>query len=135
MVGNSIGVDFGGIMTHGDDFCPEKVTAAWLYWSDWTDVSSNLLFLSFLNINFFVQEWKEDSNLEADCNDGNGGGGDDDDNGNDGEDEPCATGNACAGCPIWSEVNGVRYCCANNCNYGSVSVEEENGHVVCHCRH
>ncbi len=80
-----------------------------------------------------MQDWKEDFDLEAKCNNGEGGDGDDD--GGEGEDEPCATGVACEGCPIWSEVNGVRYCCAKNCNSGSVSVEAENGNVLCKCRH
>ena len=50
-------------------------------------------------------------------------------------DEPCASGPACNGCNVWSEVNGVKYCCANNCDYGYVEVSYENGNVVCHCHH
>ncbi len=73
------------------------------------------------------QEWKEDSALKVRCDNNDGGGG--------GDDEPCASGEQCRGCNVWSEVNGVLYCCKENCNSGSISVEEDNGIVTCHCRH
>ena len=58
-----------------------------------------------------------------------------DNNGPDPPSDECASGPACNGCNIWSEVNGVRYCCARDCDYGSVEVSYENGNVICHCYH
>ena len=49
--------------------------------------------------------------------------------------ESCASGSDCANCNIWAEANGVRYCCAKNCDYGRVEVSTENGNVICHCYH
>merc|ERR1712080_194083 len=45
--------------------------------------------------------------------------------------ESCTWGAACDGCNVWSEVNGVRYCCATNCDSGSLDVHSENGEVIC----
>ena len=52
MVGHEIGVDKGGLMNRGSGFCAEDSTQPWLYWADW------------------MEEWKEDSDLEAKCNNG-----------------------------------------------------------------
>lgn len=73
---------------------------------------------------FQIQEWRQDSNMEVNC-DGNNGGNDDD--------KGCASGPVCDQCNIWASVNGVKYCCAQNCDYGYVEVSSENGQVVCHC--
>merc|ERR1712228_46091 len=49
--------------------------------------------------------------------------------------EPCTWGDYCDNCAIWSEADGVKYCCANNCDSGSIDVSTENGEVVCTCYH
>ena len=49
MVGHEIGVDKGGLMNRGSGFCAEDSTQPWLYWADW------------------MEEWNEDSDLEAKC--------------------------------------------------------------------
>lgn len=107
MVGTKVGQDIGGILYRGSPICPEEATNDWEYWSDWQD------------------KWVEDWTLKAKCNDDNGGD----------DDEPCTSGSACDDCNIWAAVNGVKYCCAQDCNYGSVDVSTENGHVVCKCNH
>ena len=52
MVGHEIGVDKGGLMNRSSGFCAEDSTQPWLYWADW------------------MEEWNEDSDLEAKCNNG-----------------------------------------------------------------
>jgi len=49
--------------------------------------------------------------------------------------EPCTWGAACNGCDVWAEQDGVRYCCANQCDWGDVWVWGENGEVKCECTH
>merc|ERR1719189_1410823 len=100
MIGHEIGKDQGGVLNKGDSFCPEDSTRKWEYWNDWQE------------------EWTEDSFMEVKC---------DDDDGNNDDAKECATGSACDDCNIWAEVNGVKYCCATNCDYGHVEVESQNG--------
>lgn len=45
----------------------------------------------------------------------------------------CNSGIDCMGCDVWTEHNGVAYCCAANCDYEDVFVWEENGEVHCTC--
>ena len=45
------------------------------------------------------------------------------------------SGPACDDCDIWAEANGVRYCCAENCDSGYIEVSTENGNVMCSCYH
>jgi hypothetical protein len=59
----------------------------------------------------------------------------DDDDDEDGDGEACKSGSKCDNCNIWSAVNGVKYCCANDCNSGSIDVSSVNGVVTCVCRH
>jgi hypothetical protein len=73
-----------------------------------------------------LKAWNEDWTFEAKCDNG-----DDDD----GDDEACTYGSACDSCNIWSAVNGVKYCCAKDCNSGSIDVSSVNGVVTCVCRH
>eukprot|EP00091_Calanus_sinicus_P002288 TRINITY_DN1230_c0_g1_i1.p1 TRINITY_DN1230_c0_g1~~TRINITY_DN1230_c0_g1_i1.p1 ORF type:complete len:186 (-),score=61.14 TRINITY_DN1230_c0_g1_i1:40-552(-) len=49
--------------------------------------------------------------------------------------DPCTFGAACDDCGVWAEVNGVRYCCASQCDWGNVFVWTENGQVQCQCTH
>ena len=49
--------------------------------------------------------------------------------------EACATGSLCDGCSQTAEQDGVVYCCAKDCNSGSLDIHTENGNVVCECRH
>ena len=80
--------------------------------------------------NIIFQSWTEDSNLEAEC-DKNGGGGNDVTTPK--PDTGCASGPICDNCNIWVAINDVKYCCANNCDYGYVEAETGNGGVICHC--
>lgn len=105
MIGNEIGRDLGGVLSRTTSQCPENANL-WEYWNDWQE------------------EWRQDSNMEVNCDDNNGGGGDD---------KGCASGPVCDSCSVWASVNGVKYCCASNCDYGYVEVSSENGQVICHC--
>ena len=117
MVGPSVGQDYGGILNREGGACPDQLTRDWEYWNDW------------------YEEWKTDVSFEAKCS------------GSPGPDptskpttmnpnyEACTWGAACDGCSIWHEHNGVRYCCANDCNSGGISVSTENGEVTCYCYH
>ena len=128
MVGRQIGRDSGGIMNTSPAFCPEDSTINWQYYNNWLEVGFFLFFMrNFLTLfKIFTKQWSEDSNMEVTCYAKND---------EVSPDEPCASGPACNGCNVWSEVNGVKYCCANNCDYGYVEVSYENGNVVCHCHH
>ena len=115
MVGPSIGQDYGGILNREAGSCPDKLNRDWEYWNDW------------------LEEWDSDFGFEVICS------------GSPGPDptskpttmnpdyEACTWGAACDGCSIWHEHNGVRYCCANGCNSGGISVSTENGEVTCYC--
>ena len=113
IVGLEIGVDYGGILNRELGHCPDQLGMDWEYYRDWTDT------------------WEKDWLLTATCN------------GNPGPDpttpgpdhEPCTFGDVCYNCNVWSEVNGVRYCCANNCNSGGIHVDSQNGQVNCYCYH
>merc|ERR1712154_527266 len=109
MVGPNVGEDFGGILNRDAGECPESLSMEWEYHRDWTD------------------SWEADWTLEASC--GNSGPTPDP------EAEPCTWGHYCDNCDIWSEANGVRYCCATDCNSGSLDVSTSNGEVVCTCHH
>merc|ERR1719402_324355 len=114
MVGHSVGQNYGGIRNKEDSTCPQDMVRNWEYWMDWTE------------------EWQEDSDLEAKCQNGPTSG----PNPTMPPDaESCTWGAACDGCNVWSEVNGVRYCCATNCDSGSLDVSTENGEVICWCNH
>ena len=67
--------------------------------------------------------------MEVKCDNNGGGGGGDDDNPTGG----CASGSYCDNCNIWVAINDVKYCCANNCDYGYVEAETGNGGVICNC--
>ena len=110
MVGPNIGQDWGGILNREAGQCPEALTSDWEYYMDWTD------------------SWEEDWTMEAGCE--NSGGPTEDPNS-----EPCTWGSFCDDCLIWSEANGVRYCCAQNCDTGEIEVSTENGEVTCRCYH
>ena len=105
MIGKEIGKDFGGVLNNDDGFCPENFNILWKYWNDFRD------------------EWVEDSNMEVTCE------GDDPTPGPGG----CASGSVCDSCNNWASVDGVKYCCAENCDYGYVSVSSSNGVVTCDC--
>ena len=45
----------------------------------------------------------------------------------------CTSGSVCDSCNNWASVDGVKYCCAQNCDYGYVSVSSSNGVVTCDC--
>jgi len=113
----TIGAEIGdneslGIRHIGQDSCPEYVKVeTWEYWMDW------------------MNEWEEDLWMEANCSDGP------DPGPTDGPVEPCATGSLCDGCDIWQEQDGIKYCCAHDCDHGSLNVHTENGEVICECRH
>eukprot|EP00092_Neocalanus_flemingeri_P096558 GFUD01122927.1.p1 GENE.GFUD01122927.1~~GFUD01122927.1.p1 ORF type:complete len:202 (-),score=45.03 GFUD01122927.1:47-622(-) len=109
MVGPNVGQDFGGVLNREAGTCPENLSRDWEYYSD------------------FMDSWEEDWTMEATC--GNNGPTPDPDA------EACTWGQYCDGCAIWSEANGVRYCCANNCDSGSLDVSTSNGEVVCTCHH
>jgi len=49
--------------------------------------------------------------------------------------EPCSWGSACDGCDQWAEMDGVRYCCASQCDWGDVYVWTDDGQVWCECYH
>jgi len=111
----TIGAEIGdqeslGIRHIGQDACPEYVKVeTWEYLGPFG--------------------WDEDLWMEANCSDGP------DPSPTDGPLEPCATGSLCDGCDIWQEQDGIRYCCARDCDHGSLNVHTENGEVVCECRH
>merc|ERR1711971_1471179 len=86
MMGPEPGRDFGGVLNRGSGSCPEELTSAWEYYVDWTD------------------SWDEDSWMEVTCSDNN--------QPTSPPGEPCTWGSYCDDCDIWSEANGVRYCCA-----------------------
>merc|ERR1711910_61401 len=109
MVGPNVGQDYGGVLNREGGLCPETLTQDWEYYRDWTD------------------SWEQDWSLEVTC--GTDGPTPDPDG------EPCTWGEYCEGCAIWNEHDGVKYCCANNCDYGSVDVSTSNGEVVCTCHH
>jgi len=113
MVGPSIG-QVGGIRNKEDGSCPYNLHQDWEYYRDWTS------------------SWEEDWTMEATC----------DSHPTNKPDptippdhESCTWGATCNGCQVWSEVNGVRYCCAQNCNSGSIDVSTEDGQVICWCSH
>merc|ERR1739838_922564 len=49
--------------------------------------------------------------------------------------DPCTWGSGCDDCSQTTEFNGVRYCCATQCDWGEVFVWTENGQVMCECYH
>eukprot|EP00088_Acartia_fossae_P060709 TRINITY_DN72738_c0_g1_i1.p1 TRINITY_DN72738_c0_g1~~TRINITY_DN72738_c0_g1_i1.p1 ORF type:complete len:117 (-),score=22.09 TRINITY_DN72738_c0_g1_i1:35-385(-) len=116
MVGTNPGEDFGGIMNREQGNCPENLRSDWLYWDN------------------FFEEWQSDWQLTAKC-DGSPGPGPTTEDPDPVNPEPCTWGDVCYSCNIWAEVNGVRYCCANDCNSGGIETSTENGQVNCYCYH
>jgi len=114
MVGPDVGKDYGGILNRESGECPSQLNRDWEYWSDWSE------------------SWESDMMFEAKCA---GGPGPDPDTTPSPVHEPCTWGDVCYSCNIWSEVNGVRYCCANDCNSGGIWAGSENGQVNCYCYH
>ena len=110
MVGPRVGEDYGGILNRQGGTCPESLTADWEYYMDWTD------------------SWESDWTMSAVCE-----GGEDSTHHPDGE--PCTWGHFCDDCDIWSEANGVRYCCATDCDTGHIEISTSNGEVSCTCYH
>jgi len=49
--------------------------------------------------------------------------------------EPCTWGSSCDDCSVTTEFNGVRFCCATQCDWGEVFAWMENGQVECECYH
>jgi len=114
MVGPTLGENYGGILNRQSGICPGQLSETWEFWNDWLD------------------GWDTDLGLEAKCAGAPGPGPNTTPSGNN---EPCTWGSACDSCGVWSEANGVRYCCANDCNSGGISVSTENGNVNCYCYH
>jgi len=115
MVGPNPGKDYGGILNREQGVCPESITRDWEYYDDW------------------MEEWDEDWSLTVKCTGAPGP--DKTTTKNPINPEPCTWGNVCYSCNIWAEVNGVRYCCANDCNSGGIETWTENGAVNCYCYH
>ena len=122
-IGDKLGVNMAGILNFGDETCPTENTEVWeVYaWKDGYD------------------DWTPDPELRVTC---------------EGDSPPtnasssssitstetsreaCTWGSFCDGCSIWSSVNDVKYCCANNCNSGGIYVEpDSNGNIDCYCYH
>merc|ERR1712110_640109 len=95
--------------TVGQDF-GGGLNRDWEYYMDWMD------------------SWEEDWTLEARC-EGDPGPTPDP------ESDPCTWGSYCDGCDHWAEADGVKYCCATDCNNGDVEVSTSNGDVTCRCYH
>merc|ERR1711915_190250 len=114
MVGPTLGENYGGILNRNNGICPDQLPDYWEYWSDWTE------------------EWESGFSFEATCS---GGPGPNPNTTPSPNYEPCTWGSSCDFCDVWSEANGVRYCCANDCNSGGISVSTENGEVQCYCYH
>merc|ERR1712130_29977 len=110
MMGPEPGRDFGGVLNRGSGNCPEELTSPWEYYVDWTD------------------SWDEDTWMEVTCSGNNP-------NPTSPPGEPCTWGSYCDDCDIWAEANGVRYCCAVDCDHGSIDVSTSNGEVTCTCHH
>ena len=49
--------------------------------------------------------------------------------------EPCTWGHFCDDCDIWSEADGVKYCCATDCDTGEIEISTSDGEVSCTCYH
>ena len=49
--------------------------------------------------------------------------------------EPCTWGQFCADCDIWAEAEGVRDCCATDCDTGEIEISTSDGEVSCTCYH
>ena len=45
----------------------------------------------------------------------------------------CTSGPVCDSYKYWNSVNGVKYCCAQNRDYGYVSLSISNGVITCDC--
>ena len=57
MVGETVGMDYGGLLNRGTETCPESLTTYWDYWHT------------------MFESWEEDQWLEAVCDGGDSGGG------------------------------------------------------------
>eukprot|EP00088_Acartia_fossae_P050769 TRINITY_DN5693_c0_g1_i1.p1 TRINITY_DN5693_c0_g1~~TRINITY_DN5693_c0_g1_i1.p1 ORF type:complete len:208 (+),score=35.96 TRINITY_DN5693_c0_g1_i1:48-626(+) len=117
MVGPDPGVNHGGILNYEKGACPEDLTQDWWYWDD------------------FFEEWDTDWSMEAKCTGSPGPDNSSTKSPDPVDPEPCTWGDVCYSCDIWAEVNGVRYCCANDCNHGGIETSSENGQVMCYCYH
>merc|ERR1712168_925916 len=85
MVGPNVGQDFDGVLNRDTGAYPEGLVQDWEYYRDWTG------------------SWEADWTMDVSC--GTSGPTPDPDG------EPCTWGHYCDDCNIWSEANGVRYCC------------------------
>ena len=127
-VGDQPLVNMGGLINWGDAVCPSQLQQVWSFYR-WGDGEIN--------------DWDEDPLLTVTC----------------GGSEPstttrttsttaetttrtttsmdsaCSWGSACSDCSVFSEWDGVKYCCASNCDQGQVWVWEEDGEVRCACSH
>merc|ERR1719244_276455 len=121
--------NMGGLINWDDAWCPSDISENWSFYR-WDDVN----------------DWEEDPTLKVKCEDYN---------------PPattsttttttprptttrttttpagnrCTWGSACNNCAVYTEYEGIRYCCADYCYQGDVFVWEENGHIYCNCYH
>jgi len=121
--------NMGGLINWDDSWCPSDIGQDWSFYR-WGDGEIN--------------DWEADPAIKITC----------DNNSNPRpttttttstttttthpthpDSEPCTWGSYCDGCSVWSEMDGTRYCCSNNCNWGDVFVWSENGQVHCECVH
>jgi len=122
--------NMGGLINWDDSFCPGDITEDWSFYR-WGDGE--------------VNDWEADPTLKSSCSKSppptkpttttttvpptssthtpNP------------EAEPCTWGQACDGCQVWTEQDGVRYCCAHQCDWGDVFVWTQGGEVQCECTH
>ena len=109
MVGHEIGVDKGGLMNRGSGYCAEDSTQPWLYWADW------------------MEEWKEDSNFEAKCHNGEPK--------ESKEEIGCDFNEICEVCGTFVEMFDTKFCC-KNCVHGDITIHwdtDSNGDLVFDC--
>jgi len=122
--------NMGGLINWDDSFCPGDIVEDWSFYR-WGDGE--------------VNDWEADPTLKSSCS----------------KDppptkpttttttvpptssthtpnpnaEPCTWGTACDSCQVWTINNGVKYCCAQQCDWGDVFVWTQNGEVQCECTH
>ena len=121
--------NMGGLINWGDAWCPSDIQEEWSFYR-WGDGE--------------VNDWEADPGLKVTCGENYGPTkpsttstqkstpSTHTPNPNT---EPCTFGHACDDCSVWAKVDGVRYCCASQCDWGDVFVWTENGQVQCECTH
>merc|ERR1711976_523693 len=111
-VNDNLGQNMGGLINMDKDaICPDQITVTWeayAWTGEWEDVN----------------DWVPDPDLKITCVNK-------DDTTPQQEKtttsakESCTWGSFCDGCSVTSTVDGVTYCCANNCNSGGININHD----------